>query len=60
MKNATEYYALLDTEELMPLGFCKDFSEADEKAPGNTHWIFSRDGLVKLQEELKRELGEPS
>ena len=40
------YFAMLDTGLIILLEGATNFDEADEIAPGNTHWIFSEDGLV--------------
>jgi hypothetical protein len=52
-----DYWAWTDDGKLVPLGLCEDFNEASEKEPGNTHWVFSRQGLEEFRVELDRELG---
>jgi len=49
----TRYYAWVDDNSVHPLGECEDFSEADDKAPMGTHWIFDRDDLVILKEAIE-------
>ncbi len=56
----SEFWAWKDTNALVPLGECDSFEEADSRAPGNTHWIFDREELERLQRELNRELPELS
>lgn len=51
-----EYWAWTDDGKLVPLGACESYDEASEKEPGNTHWIFSRQGLEEFRVELDREL----
>lgn len=48
------YYALLDNEEIKPLGDCADFEEADGKAPGNVLWIFNQESLKKLSDAISK------
>jgi len=46
-------------DRLLPLGICEDFNEAAAKAddqPRNLVWIFSRDCLTELGEQIKEEL----
>ena len=52
-----DYWAWTDTGKLVPLGICDGFDEAYEREPPCTHWVFTRQGLEELYEEIKRELG---
>lgn len=54
----TEYWAWLDSGDLKPLGKCKDFEQADDRASkiGGCIWIFSREGLEEMRSEIEREL----
>ncbi len=51
-----DFWAWLDTMELKPLGICESYDEAFEKAPGNTHWVFTRQGLQEMREHINKEL----
>jgi hypothetical protein len=55
-----KYYAMVDSECVEFLGDCEDFSDADERAPGNTHWIFNEEALrnfiINAQDVLKKEV----
>ena len=45
--------------ELIPLGICEDFDEADERASKtgkSAHWIFSRVSLTTFVEQARKEL----
>ena len=47
-------------DELIPLGICDDFDEADERALKKgrpTTWIFSRESLNTFVEQARKELG---
>jgi hypothetical protein len=52
------WFALLDTEGLMPLGEHEDFNSADEVAPGNTVWLWNEDALRRLRDNAVRALGD--
>ena len=52
------WFALLDTEGLMPLGEHEDFNSADEVAPGNTVWLWNENALRRLRDNAVRALGE--
>ena len=46
-------------ERLVPLGVCEDFDEAAERAdsqPRKLVWLFSRECLTELGEQIKEEL----
>ena len=46
-------------DQLIPLGICEDFDEADERASkiGTlAHWIFSRESLDAFVKQAEREL----
>lgn len=51
-----DYWAWTDEGKLIPLGICEGFDEADERAPGNTHWIFTREMLQQFRAEIAREI----
>jgi hypothetical protein len=51
-----DWWSWTDTGVLVPLGICEDFNAADEKAPGNSHWLFNRDTLTEFKQEIEREL----
>ena len=52
------WFALLDTEGLMPLGEHEDFNSADEVAPGNTVWLWNENALRRLQGIVAMVLGD--
>lgn len=46
-------------ELLEPLGICEDFDDADEEAgklPYPVNWIFSREALQELRDQIDEEL----
>lgn len=46
-------------DDLVPLGICEDFNEAADKAeqkPRNHVWIFRRDDLEMLRDQINEEL----
>ena len=45
------YYAFTDDEKLLLLSDCDSFSDADDKAPSNTHWIFNSEGLAQFVQQ---------
>ena len=51
-ESAQDYFAMTDSEEIIPLGVCKNISEAFDREPPNTHWVFSREGLTALYEKI--------
>ena len=48
----TNYFALIDGVGVKPLGPCADFSDADDKAPPNTNWIYDEDSARELMKNL--------
>ena len=55
----TNWYAFVDTGDMVALGEHESFHEADEVSPGNTVWIVdaegARDWLVQLREALTKD-----
>lgn len=51
-----DYWSWLDDDTLKPLGICEGYAEACDKAPGNSHWILSRDSLTALRDAATKEL----
>ena len=54
-----DYWAWVDDGTLVPLGICKDYAEAFERAEAKcpaSHWVFSRQGLEEFKAEILREL----
>lgn len=45
-------------DNLVPLGPCEDFEEADSKAPKYTIWIYDRQALLDLRKEIDQALQE--
>jgi hypothetical protein len=54
-----DWYAFCD-DRIVPLGICEDFDEADSKAPGQTHWLFSRDSLKDFISQAQEQLADGS
>lgn len=55
-----KYFAMMDTEEVRPLGECEDFERAAEKADssafvggGCCHWIFSEERLRLFKQNIE-------
>ncbi len=47
-ENTINWFAMLDTEQVVHLGRFGSFEDADAVAPGNTIWIFGELGLKNL------------
>ncbi len=43
-----QYFAMTDTEDVVYLGQHNSFHDADEQAPGNSHWIFTKATLQQF------------
>ena len=54
----TAYWAWVDGQTLVPLGGCESFDQADERAPAATTWIFDRDSLLDLQQQIAEQIKE--
>lgn len=50
-----DWFAFAD-DKVVPLGICEDFDDADSKAPGQTHWLFSRDTLLEFVQQAQEAL----
>jgi hypothetical protein len=58
MKQHPEWFAFLDTEDIIPLGRHEDFFGADEAVPPkvNSVWIFRDEALRSLQLRIEQVL----
>jgi hypothetical protein len=54
-KQDQEWWAFAD-DRLVALGYCKDFHEASEKAPGQAHWLFDKEMLKAFSKQALAEL----